>query len=132
MDHLGTTPFSYSGVACPVGITDFGHRPIWPQNCFAWQEYGILISTADRDAFITHARKIAADHKIYLLISMAVMDMTGTEKGENVSIFIDPAGNIQWKYLKSYLVPGIEKPYFKEGDKIIPVLRTPFTGRWHP
>lgn len=92
----------------------------------AWQEYGDLISTADRDAFITHARKIAADHKIYLLISMAVMDMTGTEKGENVSIFIDPAGNIQWKYLKSYLVPGIEKPYFKEGDKIIPVLRTPY------
>ncbi len=91
----------------------------------AWKEYGDLISTEDMDTFVKSGQRIAADKKIYLLMDVGLLDSMQKEKGENVIVLIDPAGEIAWKYLKSYLVPIIEKPFFKKGDKIIPVLDTP-------
>ncbi|MBN2569385.1 MAG: hypothetical protein JXB42_08145 [Deltaproteobacteria bacterium] len=92
----------------------------------AWQEYGDLISTEDMDTFVKNGQRVAADKKIYLLIGVGLLDSGHNEKGENVTIFIDPDGKIAWRYLKSYLVPIIEEPYFKKGDKKIPVQDTPF------
>lgn len=92
----------------------------------AWQEYGFLITTADIDVFIKHAQKIAAAKKAYVLIGVDIMDIKRKEKNENAVILIDPAGDITWKYLKSYLVPGGEEPYHKRGDRKIPVLDTPY------
>jgi apolipoprotein N-acyltransferase len=92
----------------------------------AWQEYGDLISREDIDVFIKRGQKIAAAKKIYLLICAGILDSKKKEKGENVSILIDPAGDIKWKHLKSYLVPMIEEPFFKRGDWKVPVLDTPY------
>ncbi len=92
----------------------------------AWQEYGDLISNENIDAFIKHGQKIASTRKIYLLLSVAILDIKRKEKGENVSIFIDPTGNVKWRYLKSYLVPEVEEPYFKKGDKKIRIQDTPY------
>jgi apolipoprotein N-acyltransferase len=92
----------------------------------AWQEYADLISDEDIDAYIKHGQKIADDENIYLLMSAGILDEDHKEKGENASILIDPEGNIKWKYLKSYLVPMVEEPYFKKGDKEIPAEDTPY------
>lgn len=91
-----------------------------------WQEYSDLISRQDMDVFIKRAQKIAAAKKIYLLIGVGVMDSKLKEKGENTAIFIDPAGEIKWKHVKSYLVPILEGPFFKQGERKIPVLDTPY------
>lgn len=92
----------------------------------AWQEYADLISTGDIDRYVKHGQKIADNEDIYLLLCVGILDIEGKEKGENVSILIDPEGNIKWKYLKSYLVPMVEEPYFKKGNKDIPTQDTPY------
>ena len=61
-----------------------------------------------------------------MLLTAGILDKDNLEKGENVSILIDPEGIIKWKYLKSYLVPMVEEPYFKKGDKEIPAEETPY------
>jgi len=91
----------------------------------AWQEYADWISSEDSGDFIQRGQKIAADKKVYLLLSAGILDKKKEGKGENASILISPTGDVEWKYLKSYLVPVVEKPYFKEGDKKIPVRETP-------
>ena len=92
----------------------------------AWQEYGYLITTKDIDVFIKHAQKIAGAKKVYLLVGVDIMDIKRKEKNENAAILIDPAGDVKWKYLKSYLVPVGEEPYHKRGDWKVPVLDTPY------
>jgi len=92
----------------------------------AWQEYADLISDHDVDAYIREGQRIAEQQDIYLLLTAGILDNDGKEKGENVSILIDPDGKIKWKYLKSYLVPLVEEPYFKRGDQEIPEEVTPY------
>lgn len=92
----------------------------------AWQEYADLISTADIGRYVKRGQKIADHEDIYLLLSVGILDGKQQEKGENVSILIDPGGNIKWKYLKSYLVPMVEEPYFKKGNQEIPAEETPY------
>jgi len=92
----------------------------------AWQEYADLISDEDIDIYIRQGQKIANRENIYLLLTAGILDDDFKEKGENVSILIDPDGDIKWKYMKSYLVPLVEEPYFKKGDKEIPTEETPY------
>lgn len=92
----------------------------------AWQEYADLISDEDIDVYVKRGQKIADQEDIYLLLTAGILDKDNLEKGENVSILIDPEGIIKWKYLKSYLVPMVEEPYFKKGDKEIPAEETPY------
>lgn len=92
----------------------------------AWQEYADLISDEDIDAYVKHGQKIADKKDVYLLLTAGILDEDNIEKGENVSILIDPEGKIKWKYLKSYLVPMVEEPYFKKGNKEIPTEETPY------
>lgn len=92
----------------------------------AWQEYADLISDEDIDEYVRHGQKIADQQNVYLLLTAGILDEDYKEKGENVSILIDPEGKIRWKYLKSYLVPIVEEPYFKKGDKEIPTEETPY------
>jgi apolipoprotein N-acyltransferase len=92
----------------------------------AWQEYADLISDEDIDVYVKRGQKIADREDVYLLLTAGILDEGREDKGENVSILIDPQGNIKWKYLKSYLVPMVEEPYFKKGDKEIPTEETPY------
>ncbi len=92
----------------------------------AWQEYADLISDEDIDTYIRHGQKIADRENIYLLLTAGILDEDFKEKGENVSILIDPDGDIKWRYMKSYLVPMVEEPYFKKGNKEIPTQETPY------
>jgi apolipoprotein N-acyltransferase len=92
----------------------------------AWQEYADLISDDHIDAYIRQGQKLADRENIYLLLTAGVLDKHFKEKGENLSVLIDPEGQIRWKYLKRYLVPMVEEPYFKRGDRKIPSEETPY------
>ena len=92
----------------------------------AWQEYADLISDKDIGVYIRQGQRIANRQDIYLLLTAGILDSDKKEKGENVSILIGPDGQIKWKYLKSYLVPIVEEPYFKKGNEEIPEEKTPY------
>lgn len=91
-----------------------------------WQEYGALVAKDDEEAFIDRGSKLAFQEKIYLMLGMGVFSPDPDVRGENKVVLIDPSGKVIWKYLKRYLVPGIESPYMLQGEGKIPALDTPF------
>jgi apolipoprotein N-acyltransferase len=90
-----------------------------------WSEYGVYTFGWDEEEFIERAKRIAKEEKIYLLMGLIVVTENYPDVyGQNKEIFIDPNGEVLWKYLKSYPVIGGETVI--AGDGIIPSVETPY------
>jgi apolipoprotein N-acyltransferase len=88
-----------------------------------WQECAGTIPKNEEKKFIERATTIAAQEKIYLLMTLwSVPDDFPKHLVENKMVIIDPHGQIQVVYVKNNPVPGAE-PIVK-GATPMPVLTT--------
>jgi len=90
-----------------------------------WQECAGTIPNHEEKQFIKRATVIAAQEKIYLLMTLwSVPEDFPKHLVENKMIIIDQQGEIQSTYVKHNPVPGAE-PIVK-GTTPLPVLQTPY------
>jgi len=88
-----------------------------------WQECAGTIPKNEEMKFIERATTLAAQDKIYLLMTLwSVPDDFPKHLVENKMVIIDPHGQIQFVYVKNNPVPGAE-PIVK-GATPMPVLTT--------
>jgi len=88
-----------------------------------WQECAGTIPKNEEKKFIERATTLAAQDKIYLLMTLwSVPDDFPKHLVENKMVIIDPHGQIQFVYVKNNPVPGAE-PIVK-GATPMPVLTT--------
>jgi apolipoprotein N-acyltransferase len=84
-----------------------------------WPEGLIKVLEEDEASFIDRGKKLASEKNVYLLMAYFVIPKDNPGRlGENKSVFINPKGNIEWEYLKTYPVPGSTD---KAGDGILPL-----------
>jgi apolipoprotein N-acyltransferase len=89
-----------------------------------WQECAGTIPKNEEGNFIERATAIAAQEKIYLLMTLwSVPDDFPKHLVENKMVIIDPQGQIRSVYIKNNPVPGAE-PIVK-GVTPLPILETP-------
>lgn len=87
-----------------------------------WSEANALAFRSQEAELLSGARRVAAEEKIYLFVSAAVMT-PGQPRAENKLIVIDPEGAVRGSYLKSHPTPGeMSVP----GDGRLGVLDTPY------
>ena len=90
----------------------------------AWSEGALFIGKETESAITDRASKLAAEQKIYLLITLAVAPKDFPKQLlENKVIWISPSGEILGEYLKSKPVPG---EGCIKGTGIAPILETPY------
>jgi len=90
-----------------------------------WQECAGIIPKNEEKRFIERAIAIAAQEKIYLLMTLwSVPDDFPKHLVENKMIIIDQEGQIRSLYVKNNPVPGAE-PIIK-GTTPMPFLKTPY------
>jgi apolipoprotein N-acyltransferase len=71
-----------------------------------WPEGLIKVLEEDEVFFIDRGRELANEKNVYLLMAYFVIPKDNPGRlGENKSIFINPKGDIEWEYLKTYPVP---------------------------
>jgi apolipoprotein N-acyltransferase len=89
-----------------------------------WPEALIKVLEEDEVSFIDRGKELATEKNVYLLLAYFVIpeDDPG-RSGENKSVLINPEGEVEWEYLKTYPVHGSTD---KAGDGILPVSDTPF------
>lgn len=83
-----------------------------------WSENAVVLSTADRPAFLSQAAQTARRLKIYLDVADNV------PKLKDETHMFGPSGAELWTYEKAHPIPGME-PY-APGDRKVPVINTPF------
>lgn len=90
-----------------------------------WCENSVVAFGQDENEYIDRAREVAKNENIFLMICLLVISEDYPKTfAENKTIFIDPDGEILWKYLKSYPVSFGEPTVAGEG--IIPCVDTPY------
>jgi apolipoprotein N-acyltransferase len=90
-----------------------------------WQECAGTIPKNEEGNFIERATAIAAQEKIYLLMTLwSVPDDFPKHLVENKMVIIDPQGQTRSVYIKNNPVPGAE-PIVK-GATPLPILETPY------
>lgn len=93
----------------------------------SFQEFTMLINEADQDTLRSRLKHIAKENGIFLSVAYAYYGQK--EKGENIHLLIDDAGEIRLDYAKRYLF-GIgsvgEAGVFKKGPEIIQSTHTPY------
>jgi len=91
-----------------------------------WQECAGTLPNHEEKEFIKRARAIAAQEKIYLLMTLwSVPADFPKHLVENKMVIIDHDGQIQSIYVKNNPVPGAEP--IVNGTTPIPVLQTPYS-----
>ncbi len=89
-----------------------------------WQEGAVFSFKEDEEKYIGIAQKLAQEENIYLFMPMLVMpDSLPEVPAENKVVCIDPEGNVRFKYLKSFPVPGEPS---RQGDGKMPIVDTPY------
>ena len=95
-------------------------------DIIVWYEGAAVIFEEDELSLIEYAAQTASEKSIYLGISTAVyQNLSRNDKPgiqpilKNKLTLISPAGEIEWEYSKSLLVPGMEAAVFIPGDRIM-------------
>jgi apolipoprotein N-acyltransferase len=89
-----------------------------------WQEAASWLPKHEEEKFISNARTLAAQEKIYLLMTLwSVPEDFPKHLVENKLVIINPDGTKQLTYIKSN--PVSVEPILK-GDGNIPVVQTPY------
>lgn len=92
----------------------------------AWPEY-VPVLDEDHEAMVRTARNTARDNNIYLMITpLVIMKTTRFPFLQNLTIMVDPTGEVRWRYAKTYPVVGIETASYAGGTGHLPILTTPF------
>lgn len=87
-----------------------------------WQEAAVPVFADQETTFIEKARSLAQKEEVYLLLGLvALPDDFPESKADNRAIWISPAGEVKWSYLKARPVPG---EAVVAGDGIIPIDQT--------
>ena len=89
-----------------------------------WPEGATRVLQEDEPKFLARGCEVARSGQAYLLLAYFVVPReTPWLLGENKSVFITPAGDVKWHYLKTHPVPGATD---KPGLGIVPISDTPF------
>ena len=89
-----------------------------------WNEAAVWLFTEDEATYIEKGRDLARQEGIYLLMSLAVITKDFPDVlADNKAVWITPASDVEWDYLKGRPVPG--EPVVA-GDGQIPIGQTPF------
>jgi apolipoprotein N-acyltransferase len=89
-----------------------------------WPEGAVRVLEEDEQAFIQRGQELGKAKNVYVALAYFVFPRNDPGRlGENKCVFINPDGQVEWHYLKTYPVPGsTDKP----GNGKIPVSVTPF------
>ena len=91
-----------------------------------WSENNGIAWKADEEAFIERGRRFAAGNKVYLLMTICVVNPGKITPGkkflENEAILAGPEGSILMRFHKNNPVPMVEAS--QPGDGVIPVVET--------
>ncbi|HPG39084.1 MAG TPA: nitrilase-related carbon-nitrogen hydrolase [bacterium] len=91
-------------------------------DVIVWQEGGAIMLLEDEASFIDKARALAQEEKVYLLLGLVTLpEAFPNVKADNQAIWITPAGDVKWRYLKGRPVPGER---VVAGDGVIPLDQT--------
>jgi apolipoprotein N-acyltransferase len=91
-----------------------------------WPEVNLLVFKEDETTFLKRAQRLAGDERIYLLMGMGVLRLGVSRPLENKAVFLNPAGEIEFSYLKSRLVPGGEAKVSSPGNGRLPICDTQY------
>ena len=90
-----------------------------------WPEGLIKVLEEDEVSFINQGKEFSKAQNVYLLMAYLVIQKADPDKlAENKSVFINPAGKVEWEYIKTYPVPGSTNI---AGDGELPISNTPFS-----
>jgi apolipoprotein N-acyltransferase len=93
-----------------------------------WSENNGIAWKADEDAFIERGQRFAAGNRVYLLMTICVVNPGKITPGkkflENEAILVGAEGNILTRFHKNNPVPLVEAS--QPGDGIIPVVKTAY------
>jgi apolipoprotein N-acyltransferase len=89
-----------------------------------WPEGNLLVFSDDEPSFLTRARRLAADERVYLAMGMGTIHLGEQLPFENKLILIDPSGNAVMSYRKIHPVIGWEKSIMKVGNGGMPAVAT--------
>jgi len=90
-----------------------------------WPEANIMVYRADEPALLTRLQALAREQDIYLLVGIAVLDVSTRLSFENRAMLFDPAGSTAASYIKTTAVPGFEVKFGVRGDGRLPMVETP-------
>ncbi len=94
----------------------------------AWSEAATRTLEEDQPAVVARAATLAAEHGIYLQVSMMVLLAAGDGSdggpvNENHAVLLGPDGEVVWDYQKSKPTPG---DGHVAGPGVIPTVETPY------
>jgi len=87
-----------------------------------WAEANGQVEKANKAALIERGKDFARRHKVYLSMALFV-HIPGQHLRENITVTVDPEGEVVSTYFKARPPPG--EPSII-GDGVIPVIKTPF------
>jgi apolipoprotein N-acyltransferase len=90
----------------------------------AWPEGNLLVFKEEEQAFLSRARALAADERVYLAMGMGVVQLGASKPFENMLVLVDPSGAIRFSYHKSKPVAGWEESIMVVGDGQLPIVPT--------
>ena len=91
-----------------------------------WPEVNLLVFKEDESAFLECAQRLAREEKIYLLMGTGVVRLGAPRPLENKAVLVNPSGKIEFSYLKSRLVPGLEAKVCSPGNGHLPISDTEY------
>lgn len=94
-----------------------------------WQEFAFHGSTERAAQVVAEMQDEARKGGVYILVSYG--EVLSPEKRtdlplRNISVMIDPQGNVLWEYAKTKVNPGYEDVIYEGGDGDIPYVDTPY------
>jgi apolipoprotein N-acyltransferase len=78
----------------------------------------------DETTFLKRVQRLAGEEQIYLLIGTGVVRPGVSRPLENKAVLLNPAGEIEFSYLKSRLLPGLEGTVSGQGNGNLPIRDT--------
>lgn len=91
-----------------------------------WPEVGVLVFKEDETKFLECAEQLAREEQIYLLMGMGVVRVGAPRPMENKAALVNPSAQIEFTYLKSRLVPGVEARVSIPGNGRLPICHTQY------
>ena len=89
-----------------------------------WPEVNLLVFKEDETTFLKRVQRLAGEEQIYLLIGTGVVRPGVSRPLENKAVLLNPAGEIEFSYLKSRLLPGLEGTVSGQGNGNLPIRDT--------
>jgi apolipoprotein N-acyltransferase len=91
-----------------------------------WPEVNLLVFKEDETTFLERAQRLAAEERIYLLMGLGTVSPGVPRPLENKAVLLNPSGEIEFSYLKSRLVPGVEARVTISGNGRLPISHTQY------